>query len=135
LLDLPQGGAARLSGAESITEYAWGAMYASRSFCKRCGVHCFGRGHLKELGGDFVSINYNSLDDVDPLDVSVAYWDGRHDNWQAGTRPTPWRMYTASGENAVNDESAAPAALRRSRGLGDQLIRSARPTGDTTQPA
>jgi hypothetical protein len=93
-----------VSGAESISKYAWGTMCGSRSFCKQCGIHCFGSGHLKELGGDFVSINYNTLDDVDPLDVTVAYWDGRHDNWQAGTRPTPWRMYTAS------EEKAAPAA-------------------------
>jgi hypothetical protein len=55
-------------------------------------VHCFGSGHLAELGGDFVSINYNTLDDVDPLDVKVSYWDGRHDNWQAGARDNPWRI-------------------------------------------
>src|SRR5882724_12546388 len=79
-----------LSGADSITQYAWGTKCGTRSFCKHCGIHCFGDGHLKELGGDFVSINYNSLDDVDPIDVNVAYWDGRHDNWQAGTRATPW---------------------------------------------
>jgi hypothetical protein len=96
-----------LSGTESITEYAWGSMCGSRSFCKHCGIHCFGHGHLKELGGDFVSINYNSLDDVDPLDVKVAYWDGRHDNWQAGTRATPWRIARIE---ASSDESAAPAA-------------------------
>jgi hypothetical protein len=98
-----------VSGAESITEYSWGTKCGSRSFCKRCGIHCFGHGHLKELGGDFVSINYNSLDDVDPLDVNVAYWDGRHDNWQAGTRPAPWRIHVERSEARI-DESAAPAA-------------------------
>jgi hypothetical protein len=92
------------AGAESITKYSWGAKCGTRSFCKHCGIHCFGDGHLKELGGDFVSINYNSLDDVDPLDVNVAYWDGRHDNWQAGTRTTPWRI------DAEREERAAPAA-------------------------
>src|SRR3954467_11938862 len=40
-----------LSGKESITEYAWGAKISTRSFCKHCGVHCFGMGHLAELGG------------------------------------------------------------------------------------
>ncbi|HEY3666192.1 MAG TPA: GFA family protein [Polyangiaceae bacterium] len=93
-----------LTGADSITKYAWGTKCGTRSFCKHCGIHCFGNGHLKELGGDFISINYNSLDDVDPIDVNVAYWDGRHDNWQAGTRPAPWRIDTH------DEERAAPAA-------------------------
>lgn len=79
-----------LAGADSITEYAWGMKISRRSFCKHCGVHCFGRGHLAQLGGDYVSVNFNTLDDVDPLDVTVTHWDGRHDNWQAGPRSTPW---------------------------------------------
>ena len=81
-----------LSGSESITVYAWGAESSRRSFCKRCGIHCFGAGHLAELGGDFVSVNLNTLDDVDPLDVQVVYWDGRHDNWHAGPSNKPWRI-------------------------------------------
>jgi hypothetical protein len=79
-----------LSGKESTAEYAWGGKISTRHFCKVCGVHCFGSGHLAELGGDFVSINLNTLDDVDPSEVSVVNWDGRHDNWQAGPRSTPW---------------------------------------------
>jgi hypothetical protein len=81
-----------LSGEDSITKYVWGHEVSQRSFCKRCGVHCFGSGHLAELGGDFVSINLNTLDDVDPLDVKVIYWDGRHNNWHAGPRDQPWRI-------------------------------------------
>jgi len=37
-----------------------------------------------------VSVNLNTLDDVDPRDVKVIYWDGRHDNWQAGPRDIAW---------------------------------------------
>ncbi len=51
-----------LSGDDSITKYAFGQSVSHRSFCKRCGVHCFGAGHLEVLGGDFVSININTLD-------------------------------------------------------------------------
>jgi len=80
-----------LAGRDSITEYAFGPV-SRRSFCKRCGIHCFGAGHLEQLGGDFVSVNLNTLDDVDPLDVKVIYWDGRHNNWQAGPRDQPWRI-------------------------------------------
>ena len=79
-----------LDGKDSITEYTWRNETAQRSFCKRCGIHLFGTGHLAELGGDFVSINLNTLDDVDPLDVKVIYWDGRHDNWRAGPSDKPW---------------------------------------------
>ena len=81
-----------LAGEDSITKYAWGHEVSRRSFCKHCGVHCFGAGHLPELGGDFMSINLNTLDDVDPIDVKVIYWDGRHDNWHAGPRDQPWRI-------------------------------------------
>jgi hypothetical protein len=79
-----------LSGTESIGQYVWGGKISTRHFCKHCGIHCFGTGHLAELGGDFVSINLNTLDDVDPSQVTVVNWDGRHDNWQAGPRSTPW---------------------------------------------
>ena len=102
-----------LSGAESVSKYAWGSKVGQRAFCKQCGIHCFGEGHLAELGGDFVSINYNTLDDVDPSEVKVVYWDGRHDNWQAGTRATPWPVFrepAPSDDEAASAEYAAPAA-------------------------
>jgi len=79
-----------VSGEESISKYVWGGKISTRHFCKHCGVHCFGAGHLAELGGDFVSINLNTLDDIDPSEVEVVHWDGRHNNWQAGPRLTPW---------------------------------------------
>jgi len=79
-----------LQGEESAGVYEWGAKVSKRFFCKRCGVHCFGRGHLEELGGDYVSVNANTLDDADPGLLQVIYFDGRHDNWEAGPRSTPW---------------------------------------------
>lgn len=51
-------------------------------------------GYLDVLGGDYVSISFNALDDVDPNEVAVVYWDGRHDNWMAGPRATPWPIFT-----------------------------------------
>jgi hypothetical protein len=35
-------------------------------------------------------VSFNALDDIDPSDVKTVFWDGRHDNWQAGSRDTPW---------------------------------------------
>jgi hypothetical protein len=84
-----------LQGNDSLSTYEWGAKISKRYFCKHCGVLCFGRGHLKEVGGDFVSINYNAFDDVDVGDLKVGYWDGRHDNWQGGMRETPWPTHRA----------------------------------------
>jgi len=79
-------------GEASLAGYAWGHRVSTRYFCKHCGTSCFARGHLAELGGDFVSINLNALDDIDPSTVELVYWDGRHDNWHAGPRETPWRI-------------------------------------------
>jgi hypothetical protein len=79
-----------LKGQDDVGAYAWGAKISTRYFCRHCGVHCFGRGHLAEVGGDYASVNLNCLDDVDPLLIKTIYWDGRHNNWSAGPRPTPW---------------------------------------------
>jgi hypothetical protein len=81
---------ALLAGEDSLSSYEWGAKISRRFFCKGCGVHCFGRGFLEEVGGDYVSVNFNCLDDVDPNELAIVYWDGRHNNWEAGPRPTPW---------------------------------------------
>jgi hypothetical protein len=82
-----------LSGREALSAYE--SRSGQRYFCSRCGIHCFGRAEVKELGGAFVSVNLNTLDEVDPLDVQVTHWDGRHDNWRAGTRPERWPRVAA----------------------------------------
>jgi hypothetical protein len=79
-----------LSGSEHLGVYEWGAKVSRRMFCSHCGIHCFARGHLAELGGDYVSVNVNCLDDVDLAGVKVSYWDGRHNNWEGGPRDRPW---------------------------------------------
>jgi hypothetical protein len=81
---------ALLTDESSLGQYEWGAKISRRFFCKNCGVHCFGRGHLAEVGGDYVSVNLNCLDGVDLAQVKVIYWDGRNNNWEAGPRDTPW---------------------------------------------
>jgi hypothetical protein len=85
-----------LSGEESLSMYEWGGKISRRFFCKLCGVHCFGRGYLAEVGGDYVSVNFNCLDEIDPSQVKTIYWDGRHNNWQAGPRSTPWPIEAPS---------------------------------------
>src|SRR5688572_4998602 len=52
-------------GEAAIGTYEWGAKLSTRYFCQQCGIHCFGRGHLAELGGDYVAVNVNCLETVD----------------------------------------------------------------------
>lgn len=89
------GASAKPSALRVLTDESTFGRYsmspvATRFFCKNCGIHCYGRGDLPELGGAFVSINVNTLDDVDPGSLEISHWDGRHDNWHAGLRPQPW---------------------------------------------
>jgi hypothetical protein len=85
-----------LTGEDRLTAYEWGGKISKRYFCPVCGVTCFGRGHLAELGGDYASVNLLALDDVDPTTIELTYWDGRHNNWDAGPRATPWPIHKPS---------------------------------------
>jgi hypothetical protein len=85
-----------LSGEGKLGSYEWGGRIAKRFFCTVCGVQCFANGHLEQLGGDYVSVNVNCFDDWEIDEAKVVYWDGRHDNWQAGPRGTPWPVATAA---------------------------------------
>jgi hypothetical protein len=76
--------------------YEWGAKVSKRFFCKACGTHCFGRGYLAEVGGDYVSFSYNAVDELELAELPVVHWDGRHDNWQAGPSPKPFPILTPS---------------------------------------
>ena len=77
-------------GEDALLSYAWGSKVGTRYFCRHCGITVFGRGSLAELGGEYASVSLNTLDDVDPIDIKVVHWDGRHNNWEAGPRDTPW---------------------------------------------
>jgi hypothetical protein len=83
-----------LAGEGSLSFYEWGHKISRRFFCKHCGIHCFGRGFLAEVGGDFVSVNYNCLENVELSELKVGYWDGRHNNWYGGLRDRPWPILT-----------------------------------------
>jgi hypothetical protein len=79
-----------LSGEESLTDYQRPGSPNHGPFCKRCGAHTFGHGSLPQLGGEYRGVNVNCLDGVDVSRLRYHYWDGRHDNWAAGTRAEPW---------------------------------------------
>ncbi|MBZ4418121.1 GFA family protein [Myxococcus sp. RHSTA-1-4] len=80
-----------VSGEESLSRFSARAGSPNhRAFCKHCGVLCYGAGDVPELGGAFRSVSVNCLEGVDPSKLTYQYWDGRHDNWAAGPRSTPW---------------------------------------------
>jgi hypothetical protein len=75
-----------LAGEADLSDYQWGAKIGHHLFCKHCGVHAFGKGHLEVIGGDYVSVNLACLDDVEPSELAstpVRFMDGRNDNWFA----------------------------------------------------
>ena len=79
-----------LRGEDALTAWARHPEIAQRFFCKHCGTPCFSRGDFPAMGGAFVGVVVNTLDDVDVGALLIRHWDGRHDNWQAGLRDTPW---------------------------------------------
>ena len=73
-----------LSGKDALCEYRFGSKQAAHQFCKHCGVRSFETGHVKEIGGDYVSIKVASLDDVEPQELIAApvkYANGRDNAW------------------------------------------------------
>jgi hypothetical protein len=79
-----------LAGQDHAAMYEWGAKTSKRYFCPTCGIYVFGRGFLEQVGGAYASVNVNTLDDVDVGTLKPGYWDGRHNNWQAGIASKPW---------------------------------------------
>lgn len=73
-----------IRGEEALSDYQFGTRSMHHLFCRHCGVHPFGRGHLDVLGGDFLSINLACLDDVEPQALIAAplrYSNGRDNHW------------------------------------------------------
>lgn len=77
-----------LAGEGELTDYGkeWPGGSVHHLFCKHCGVYVYGHGHIPEMGGDFVGIHVNTLDDasVDELmSGPLRYANGRDDDWMS----------------------------------------------------
>jgi hypothetical protein len=74
-----------LAGADALTDYQFASNSAHHLFCKHCGVRSFERGHVPEIGGDYVSIKVATLDDMTPAELLAApvrYANGRDNDWR-----------------------------------------------------
>ncbi len=81
-----------VSGERDLVDYQFGSGTQRHLFCRECGIHAFGRGHVEEIGGDYYGVNVACLDNAEPGELAgapVRYFDGRHDKWQ--TPPTETR--------------------------------------------
>jgi hypothetical protein len=75
-----------LAGEDALSDYQFGWKVGHALFYRHCGVRSFSRGHVKEIGGDYVAIQVAALDNVTPeelIEAPVRFADGRNNNWQA----------------------------------------------------
>jgi len=73
-----------LTGADALSDYQFATRQGHHLFCRHCGLRPFTRGHVPEIGGDFVSINIACLDNVPDAELAalpVRYSNGRDNDW------------------------------------------------------
>jgi hypothetical protein len=73
-----------ISGVHDVSDYQFATKSGHHLFCKHCGVRPFSRGYVEAIGGDFVSIQLCTLDDVTPEELIAApvkHSNGRDNNW------------------------------------------------------
>jgi len=74
-----------LTDAADLGDYGFTEASVNRHhFCKHCGVRVYTKGHVKEIGGDFVSVMIASLEGLSDeflASLPVQYFDGRDNNW------------------------------------------------------
>ncbi len=73
-----------LAGKSDLSDYQFNTKAGHHLFCKNCGVRTYATGYLEQIGGDYVSIQLASLDNVDSkelIDAPVRYADGRNNDW------------------------------------------------------
>ena len=81
-----------LAGEDMLADYQFATKSAHHLFCKCCGVRSFERGHVPQIGGDYVSVAVATLDDATPAELIAApvrFANGRDNAWR--TEPAETR--------------------------------------------
>ncbi len=65
-----------LSGEDELTTYHFNTGKIDHTFCKICGVQCFGRADMGEKGPG-AAINVRTIDDIDLAALTRMPFDGR----------------------------------------------------------
>lgn len=90
------------SSKAELPDYQWQSKDIHRYFCPKCGVQVFGEGKyvFGEQEVPFSSLNALTLDldglegevksQMDMRKWNMKYWDGKNNNWEAGTKDEPW---------------------------------------------
>ena len=66
-----------LKGQDNLTEYLFNTHRIHHVFCKTCGIESFANGKDTKSGQEFVAINANCLDGVNPRALNSKHFDGR----------------------------------------------------------
>lgn len=73
-----------LSGENDLSFYQFGTKSGDHLFCKHRCVRPFGRDYIGEIGGDYVGMQFGTLDDVELAELvqtPVKYGNGRDNSW------------------------------------------------------
>ncbi len=73
-----------LTDEAALSDYQFGTRQGHHLFCRNCGTRPFSRGHVAEIGGDFVSINLACIDNITDAELAalpVNYANGRDNDW------------------------------------------------------
>lgn len=79
----------RLVRADGASEYRWtppgaDAPHLTYTFCSRCGIRAFARGHVDALGGTFHAVHVPTLDLTleERVSLPVRYRNGRENRFE-----------------------------------------------------
>ncbi len=65
-----------VEGTENLTEYRFNSKHIAHSFCKTCGVQCFGNTKNAD-GKETYAINLRTIPDFDLKSITITQVDGK----------------------------------------------------------
>lgn len=80
-----------LTNEQDVGFYQFNTNSNSHAFCKHCGVRTHTKGFVEAIGGHFVSVTLNTIDNISPEELSnvpIQFMDGLHNNWFNSPRET-----------------------------------------------